>query len=89
MAEAADLIERIERLLRDRLNLEVPSRDTDLIETGLLDSLALVELLYEIEQEFHVEIPLDELELDDLRTVEAVAATIVTIGAESSSTELA
>jgi acyl carrier protein len=83
MAETTDLIDRVERLLRDRLNLDLPSRDTDLIETGLLDSLALVELLYEIEQEFHVEIPLDELELEHLRTVEAVAASIARIGAAS------
>jgi acyl carrier protein len=68
--------ERITRLLRDTLGVEVPSAETDLIETGLLDSLALVSLLAEIEREFGFELPLDTLEVDDFRTVETAAAYV-------------
>lgn len=67
---------RIMELIRDHLNIDVSSVDTDLIEGGLLDSLALVELLFEIEQEFGVDIPVDELEPEHLRTVEALGRTV-------------
>ena len=54
----------------------MPSPDTDLIESGLLDSLALVSLLAEIEREFGFELPLDTLEVDDFRTVESAASYV-------------
>ena len=65
--------ERITRLIREVLGVEVPSPETDLIESGLLDSLALVSLLAEIEREFGFELPLDTLEVDDFRTVTTAA----------------
>ena len=65
--------ERISRLIRDVLGVEVPSPDTDLIESGLLDSLALVSLLAEIEREFEFELPLDTLDVEDFRTVSSAA----------------
>lgn len=68
--------ERITRLIRDVLGVEVPSPDTDLIEGGFLDSLALVSLLAEIEREFGFELPLDTLEVDDFRTVATAAAYV-------------
>ena len=45
-AEGASIeTDRVSRLFVEKLNVRVPSEDTDLIEAGLLDSLALVELL--------------------------------------------
>jgi acyl carrier protein len=76
MADDRDLAADVQRLFRETLNVEVPSRDTDVIETGLLDSLALVELLAAIEQEFQVELPLDGLEVESFRTVDTIAAFI-------------
>ena len=74
--EATDLTATVQRLFRETLNVEVPSVDTDVIETGLLDSLALVELLAAIEQELQIELPLDGLEVESFRTVETIAAYI-------------
>ena len=68
--------ERITRLIREGVGVDVPSPDTDLIESGLLDSLALVSLLAEIEREFGFELPLDTLEVDDFRTVETAASYV-------------
>jgi acyl carrier protein len=76
---SAEARERITRLIRDTLGVEVPSPDTDLIETGLLDSLALVSLLAEIEREFGFELPLDTLEVDDFRTVGTAAAYVESV----------
>lgn len=78
-ADAAAIPEierRIEAVLRERMYLEVPSRETDLFATGVLDSLALVDLLVHLEKAFEREIPLTELELDELRTIGGMARLI-------------
>jgi acyl carrier protein len=75
-------VERIERILRDALSIEVPSATTDMIAAGFLDSLALVTLMFEAEQEFHVTVPLANLDIEDLRTVERVAALIDRLGSD-------
>ena len=67
------LVERLRALFRDVLGIEAPEPTTDLVDGGYLDSLALVELLAGIESEFGIEIPLDELELDHVRTLERLA----------------
>jgi acyl carrier protein len=76
MAPDPRVCERITRLIKDTLGVTVDSIDTDLIETGLLDSLALISLLAEIEREFGFELPLDTLEVDDFRTVESAATYV-------------
>ena len=70
------LVEQLRGLFREALNIEVPSRETDLIEAGLLDSLALVELLFEIEQRFAVDLALEELDIENFRTLDRLAAVI-------------
>ena len=64
-------------LVSKRVNVEIPSAEMDLIEMGIMDSLALVDLLLRIEEEFGVRIPLEELEVDDLRSVAGLAQVIV------------
>jgi acyl carrier protein len=68
--------ERVQRLFRETLNVEVPSADADLIESGVIDSLALVELLFAIEREFSVSLPLDDLEIDSFRSVSRISGVI-------------
>jgi acyl carrier protein len=60
---------QIERLLSERVHIQAPSVDTDLMEAGLLDSLTLVELMSSLEEEFGIAISFDEIELDNFRTV--------------------
>jgi acyl carrier protein len=59
-----------------RLGRDVPSFDTDVFETGLLDSIGFVELLAALEQEFGFVFQLDDLEVDNFRSVRAIAAFI-------------
>jgi acyl carrier protein len=70
------VVERVLRLFGDELSIDVASPTTDLIETGLLDSLALVEMIAAIEQEFRVDLALDALEIDAFRSVESIAAFV-------------
>lgn len=68
--------ERITALIRGALGVEVPSREADLIDAGLLDSLALVSLITEIEAEFGFQLPLDDFDVDAFRSVERIAAFV-------------
>jgi acyl carrier protein len=72
--------EQVEQILLRELNLEVPSEQADLIESGLIDSLGLVELLVAIEREFGVSFDLEELEPENFRSVGRIAELISTVG---------
>jgi acyl carrier protein len=48
----------------------------DLVAAGLLDSLALVELMVAVEQEFQITLAPEELEIDRFRTAAALAALV-------------
>ena len=67
-------------LVRDRLGVEVPSSDTDLVDAGLIDSLALVTLIVGIEDTFGCRLPLDDFDIDRFRSVDAMAAFLAEVG---------
>lgn len=71
--DEAEVIAIIERIFRDTLNISPPAPEVDIIEAGLLDSLALVTLLFEIEQELGLQLPLESLEVDDFRSIALIA----------------
>ena len=77
MEDAQDVTRRLARLFAERLNTEVPATDTDLFDTGILDSLRFVELLAALEQAFHVRVAVEELEIDDFRTLSRIAAFVI------------
>jgi acyl carrier protein len=68
--------EQVRAIFAQTLNIQVPSDETDLIDGGLLDSLALVELVVEVEQRFGVTIPFDTLDVDDFRSVNSIGGVI-------------
>jgi acyl carrier protein len=74
--ETLTLEQKVSQLLRDHLSIDVPSPETDLIAMGALDSLALVELLLKIEENLGVAIAVDEIDLNDLRSVRSIAALL-------------
>ena len=67
---------KLTELFAKKLSLEVPSVDTDLVGTGLLDSLSLVELLAELEESFGVSISTDDLELENFRSIASIAGFV-------------
>lgn len=62
--------------LREELSLEVTSAETNLIETGILDSLILVDLLHYAETRFDIVISLDDLEIENFVTVANMASFV-------------
>ena len=71
-----EITARIQRIFEETFDVSAPAPQTDIIEAGLLDSLGLVTLLFEIELRFGTEIPLESLEIDDFRTIENIARLI-------------
>lgn len=77
MADRATVQRRIADWFLKSLHLEIPSPETDLLETGVLDSLGFVELVFYLEKEFGVKITLDQVEIDNFRSVERIAAFLL------------
>jgi acyl carrier protein len=71
--EAILLQNDILRVLTRDLNVTVAHIDAELIGTGLLDSLALVDLIAHLESQFGISIPLDCLDIDVFRSVAHIA----------------
>jgi acyl carrier protein len=68
-------------LFPEALGIDPPGKDVDLIEGGVIDSLALVELLFAIERRFGIEIPPDRLEVERFRTIGRLADLVTECGA--------
>jgi len=66
----------IRQVLSEEMFIDVGSNDTDLLGAGLLDSLALIQLLVHLEEAFGVKIALDEIEIEDLRSISSIATLV-------------
>ncbi len=67
-----DLVEEIESIILELTGSHELNPSTDLIEEGILDSLALVSLIMELETKFSLEISYDDLEIDSFRTLQSI-----------------
>ncbi len=76
MQDALTLHQRITRMFVEHLNVDIASFDTDLLNTGILDSLQFVELLLRLENEFGLTVSLDDLEIDFFRSIDTIAAFV-------------
>jgi acyl carrier protein len=70
------LVSRVAEMCASVMNIPTPAPDDDLVNAGYLDSLALVELLFELEQQTGFTPEFDELDLDHLRTPRSIAALV-------------
>jgi D-alanine--poly(phosphoribitol) ligase subunit 2 len=67
---------QIIEIFSERFETRLVSDDVDLLETGLVDSVKIVELVLELEQRFGISLPFENLEIDDFRTVSRLAERI-------------
>jgi acyl carrier protein len=77
MSDGNRLRERIAGVFSGALHLDVPAFDTDLFDTGVLDSLAFVEVLLQLEREFGVSTSVDDLEVENFRSIDSIAEFVV------------
>jgi D-alanine--poly(phosphoribitol) ligase subunit 2 len=80
LTDANAIIERLRALFVEKFHVEVPSPHTDLLETGILDSFQFVELLVQLEERFDFRIKIEDLDLDDLRTLKRIARKVAANG---------
>ncbi len=78
-----DDLTRLHALCEARLHVSVPSAETELLESGLIDSLQFVTLLTEVEREFAVSIPLVELDFARVENLAAIAGLVQELRAAS------
>jgi acyl carrier protein len=64
---------QLKAFFSEKLSVEISSIDADLVQTGILDSLALVELFAYIEKEFDTEISLDDVGIEDFHSITKIA----------------
>ena len=68
----SDCITQIQTIFSDVLLRKVDSPTTDLLDTGILDSMALVELLASLEQKFSLTLNIMDLDLENFRSIESI-----------------
>jgi acyl carrier protein len=71
-----EVIQGIVEILESTTGESVVSPDANLLEDGILDSLALVDVVVQIESTFSVQISFDELELEDIESVRSLARVV-------------
>jgi D-alanine--poly(phosphoribitol) ligase subunit 2 len=71
------VIERLGALFVESFHIEVPSADVDLLESGILDSFQMVQLLFDLEQRFGFRIKIVDIDLVDFRTLSRIAPLVV------------
>ena len=77
-----ELRDQVAAVMSDRAGIEVPDAETDLLDAGLIDSLALVTLIVAFEDTFGVQLPLDDFDIDRFRSVASIADFLASLGAE-------
>jgi len=75
MSDTTNIQEQIVKIF-ESMNLELPAGDIDLFETGLLDSMAFVQLLMLLEETLSVTVAFEDLEVDNFRTVDHIATFV-------------
>jgi acyl carrier protein len=73
----SDIARNLRGIFTEILQVEVPPDGAGLVSKGLIDSLALVELLFQIEQRFEVTVDFEQLETHDFETLETIEELIV------------
>ena len=70
------LAERIAAIFERELGIRVPAHDADLFATGVVDSLAFINLLLNLESEFGITVALERISLDEFRSVGRIASFV-------------
>jgi acyl carrier protein len=84
MRHPEQLVGEIRTVLLDQLLVEVSSPELDLLDAGLVDSIGLVELIVALEERFGVTLPMEDLQIEDVRSVGRIAELIARLGSVTS-----
>jgi len=71
-----DTIREVQALFLDKMAIRVDSVDADLFQTGVFDSMTLVEFILHLEEHFGLRFPMEDLELDSVLSVSKLAGMV-------------
>lgn len=74
---------KVTNIVRESLTVENIEIEQDLIESGLLDSLSLVQLMMALEDNFEITISPEELDIEDYRSIKAMSKMVARISFEN------
>jgi methoxymalonate biosynthesis acyl carrier protein len=86
MLERKAIQSRIATLFSEKLRLKAPPPEADLFKTQILDSLKFVVLLVELEKVFGTRVSLEDLEVDNFRSIERIAEYVASRTSTNEST---
>jgi len=73
MSDIARVRDQVSALFANVMELDVPSVDVDLFDTGILASESFMALLLQLERVFGVRVEITALDLDNFRSVSCIA----------------
>lgn len=76
MTAIEELTKELSETLPGELNVQIPCAETDLFDEGILDSLGLIEILFLMDKRWGVSVSVDQLELDNFRSLVKIAEFI-------------
>jgi len=71
-----ELAGEVAQLLEQKLSVRTTDMQANLFESGLLDSMSLVHLILELEGHFGLELPIQQLDLGEFRSIACIAELI-------------
>jgi acyl carrier protein len=81
-ASPDDLRSRVRGLFVERLHIDPPSDDADLVQAGLLDSLAFVDLVFHLEESLGLKLSVQDIDIEQFSSVAAIADFLASSRAE-------
>ena len=73
MLTETDVIQQIRSIFSTQLSIEIADEDTDLLDTGLIDSLTMVDLLTHLESNYGFTVVMEELDVEYFRNLKSIA----------------
>jgi D-alanine--poly(phosphoribitol) ligase subunit 2 len=73
--ERSNLIREIKALFEDTLSVQVEA-ETNLFETGLLDSMTLVQFILNLEEKFAFHLPMEDIDVESFRSASKIAELV-------------
>tara|TARA_B110000467_G_C18229469_1_gene427781 strand:+ start:561 stop:806 length:246 start_codon:yes stop_codon:yes gene_type:complete len=73
MKTETNVSHELHSIFSTQLSIEIPTLDTDLLDTGLIDSLTMVDLLTHLENTYGFTVVMEDLDPEYFRTLQTIA----------------
>ena len=82
MCKKNQIIKLINLIIKDSNN-SITSTSIDIFEEQLIDSFSIVEIVTTLEKQFHINIPFEEMTIQNFRSIDAIDSLIIKIQKEN------